>query len=63
MNDGNQIPVRARGSEGIHMVNGHVMSMSLDADPTKFRKNGLIGVRMDGTGTVSFRHLWIKMIQ
>jgi hypothetical protein len=62
VNDWNQIHIIARGNELIHIVNGHVMSVFLDDDPTKFRKNGLIGVQIEGTGKVSFRNLWIKMI-
>ena len=61
INDWNQIHIIARGNELIHIVNGHVMSVFLDDDPTKFRKNGLIAVQIEGTGKVSFRNLWIKM--
>ena len=63
INDWNQIHIIARGNELIHIVNGHVMSVFLDDDPTRYRKNGLVGVQIEGTGKVSFRNLWIKMIQ
>jgi hypothetical protein len=39
------------------------MSVFIDDDPTKFRKNGLIGIQIEGTGKVSFRNLFIKPIQ
>jgi hypothetical protein len=60
INDWNQIHIIARGNEMIHILNGHVMSIFIDDDPTKFRKNGLIGIQIEGTGKVSFRNLWIK---
>jgi hypothetical protein len=63
INDWNQYHIIARGNEMIHIINGHVMSVFIDDDPTKFRKNGLIGIQIEGTGKVSFRNLWIKMSQ
>jgi hypothetical protein len=59
----NQIHFIARGNQLIHIVNGHVMAVFFDDDPTKFRKNGLIGLQIEGTGKVSFRNLWIKTAQ
>ena len=63
INDWNQYHIIARGNQMIHILNGHVMSVFIDDDATKFRKNGLIGIQIEGTGRVSFRNLWIKMIQ
>ena len=63
INDWNQIHVIARGNEMIHIINGHVMSVLIDDDPAMFRKNGLIGIQIEGTGKMSFRNLWIKMSQ
>jgi hypothetical protein len=58
----NQLQIIARGNEMIHVMNGHVMSIMIDDDPTKFRKDGLIGLQIEGYGKVSFRNLWIKML-
>jgi hypothetical protein len=63
INDWNQYHIIARGNEMIHIINGHVMSVFIDDDPTRFRKNGMIGIQIEGTGKVSFRNLWIKMSQ
>ena len=60
INDWNQYHIIAHGNQMIHILNGHVMSVLIDDDPTKFRKNGLIGIQIEGTGKVSFRNLWIK---
>jgi hypothetical protein len=60
INDWNQLHIIARGNELIHIVNGHVMAIFLDDDPTKFHKNGYIAVQIEGTGKVSFRNIWLK---
>lgn len=63
INNWNQIHIIARGNEMIHIMNGHVMAVFLDDDPTKYRKDGYIGLQIEGTGKVSFRNLWIKTAQ
>ncbi len=60
INNWNQIHIIARGNELIHIINGHVMAVFLDDDPAKFRKNGYIGLQIEGIGKVSFRNIWIK---
>lgn len=60
INDWNQIHIIAHGNQVIHIVNGHVLSIFIDEDPAKFRKNGLIGLQIEGVGKVNFRNLWIK---
>ena len=62
INDWNQVHIIARGNELMHIINGHVMPILIDDDPTKFRKNGLIGVQIEGTGKMSYRNLYIKQL-
>ncbi len=45
-----------------HIINGHVMSMLIDDDPTKFRKTGLIGFEIEGTGKIFMRNIWLKKL-
>jgi hypothetical protein len=58
----NQIQVVARGHQYTHIINGHVMAILIDDDPTYFRASGLIGISIEqfGAGRVSARNLWIK---
>lgn len=58
----NQLHIIARGSTMTHIINGHVMSILVDDDATKFRKSGLIGVEIEGTGKISLRNLWLKKL-
>jgi hypothetical protein len=60
--DWNQLHIIARGNTMTHIVNGHVMAVLIDDDPTKFRKSGLIGVEIEGTGKISIRKIWIKKL-
>ncbi len=58
----NQLHLIARGHQMTHIVNGHVMAILLDDDATKFRKSGLIGFEIEGTGKISIRDIWIKKL-
>ena len=62
VNDWNQMHVIARGNTLIHMLNGHVMSVFIDDDPSMAVAQGVIGLQIEGNGgvKVSFRNLWIK---
>ena len=40
----------------------HVMSILIDDDATKFRKSGLIGFEIEGTGKIFMRNIWLKKL-
>jgi hypothetical protein len=58
----NQLHIIARGNTMTHIVNGHVMSILIDDDPTRFRKSGLLGFEIEGTGKISIRNIWLKKL-
>jgi len=60
--DWNQFHIIARGTTMTHIINGHVMSILIDDDPTKFRKSGLIGFEIEGTGKIYIRNIWLKKL-
>lgn len=60
--DWNQLHIIARGTQMTHIINGHLMSILIDDDPTKFRKTGLIGFEIEGTGKISIRNVWLKKL-
>jgi hypothetical protein len=60
LNGWNQVHIIARGHTIIHMVNGHVMAVYIDNDPQRFRPNGVIAVQIEGTGTISYRNIYLK---
>jgi hypothetical protein len=60
--DWNQLHIIARGNTMTHIVNGHVMSVLIDDDATKFRKDGLIGFEIEGFGKINIRNIWLKKL-
>jgi hypothetical protein len=60
--DWNQLHIIARGNTMTHIVNGHVMSVLIDDDATKFRKDGLIGFEIESFGKISIRNIWLKKL-
>jgi hypothetical protein len=62
VDDWNQLHIIARGTQMTHIINGHVMSILIDDDPTKFRKSGIIGFEIEGTGKIAIKDIWIKKL-
>jgi hypothetical protein len=62
LNNWNQIHLIARGHTLVHILNGHVMSTFIDNDPARFRRSGVIGLQIEGTGTISFRNIYLKRL-
>ena len=60
----NQYEVIADGHTLIHIINGHVMAVLVDNDPTFSRSKGLIGFEIEGGGVVkiSQRNIWLKQL-
>lgn len=60
----NQYEVIADGNTMIHIINGHVMAILVDNDPTYSRTKGLIGFEIEGPGNVKVlqRNIWLKML-
>jgi hypothetical protein len=62
VDDWNQLHIIARGTTMTHIINGHVMSILIDDDAMKFRKSGLIGFEIEGTGKIFMRNIWLKKL-
>jgi len=39
-----------------------VMAILIDDDATMFRKSGLVGFEIEGTGKISIRNIWLKKL-
>lgn len=44
----------------IEAIKDHVMSVTFDDDPTRFRANGYIGLQLEDKGKLFFKNLYIK---
>lgn len=60
----NQYTIVARGGVILHILNGQLMAVLIDDDPTSSNNvSGLIGLQIEGTPCkVSFRNLWLRKI-
>jgi hypothetical protein len=61
----NQVHIVARGNTLTHIINGQLMTVLIDDDPTYFRPSGRIGLQIEmyGLGRVNFREIWLKQLQ
>jgi Domain of Unknown Function (DUF1080) len=63
MNDWNQYVVIARGGTFIHILNGQLMAVMIDDDPTSSNNQpGMIGIEIESTTKVSVRNIWLKKL-
>lgn len=60
----NQIHIIRRGDVSIHILNGQVMSIFIDDEPTKKRDEGIISVQLEGGSPkeVNYRNLYLKRL-
>jgi|RhiMethySRZTD1v2_1073278.scaffolds.fasta_scaffold534212_1 3-keto-disaccharide hydrolase len=61
----NQVHIVARGNTLTHIINGQVMAVLVDDDPTYFKPAGKIGLQIEmfGLGTVRFKDIWLKNLK
>jgi hypothetical protein len=63
MNDWNQYIVIARGGALIHIVNGQLMAVLVDDDPTSSNnQSGLFGIEIEATTKLYVRNMWVKKL-
>ena len=62
--DWNQLEIIADGHTLTHVLNGHVVAVTVDTDPEKMAASGLIALEIEGGGTlkISHRNIYIKKL-
>jgi hypothetical protein len=58
--DYNQFLLIAKGNVSTMFLNGHLISVFIDNDPTHFRPSGKIGLEVEATGAYSTRNIRLK---
>jgi len=58
--DYNQFLLVAKGNTSSMFMNGHLISVFIDNDPSYFRAAGKIGLEVEGTGGYFTRNIWLK---
>jgi len=60
INGWNYIHIMARGPVLLHLLNGRLITVSIDDDPVRRKMNGRVAVQIEGLGEVYFRNIWLK---
>jgi Domain of Unknown Function (DUF1080) len=60
--DWNQLHIVATGNTMTHILNGHIISVLIDEDATKFHKSGKLGLEVEATGKLFARNVYLKKL-
>src|SRR5215831_12886197 len=53
----NQIQIVARGSTLVHIINGQVITISIDDNPTARANQGILSLQLEGSGQIWYRNV------
>ena len=63
VNDWNQYEIIARGGVFLHILNGQLMAVLVDDDPTSSNnQSGLFGIEIEATTKIFVRNMWLKKL-
>jgi hypothetical protein len=57
-----QIEIIARGNTLVHIINGQVMSVTIDDDPSARAPLGILSLQLEGSGQIWYRNVYVKPI-
>ena len=57
-----QIEIIVRGNTMVHIINGQVMSMTIDDDPAARAPQGILSLQLEGNGQIWYRNVYLKAI-
>ena len=60
--DYNQYLLVAKGNTHSMYMNGHLISVFIDSDPSYFRPSGKIGIETENLGELFTRNIWLKRL-
>ena len=55
-----QIEIIVRGNTMIHIINGQVMSITVDDDPVMRAPQGILSLQLEGSGQIWYRNVYLK---
>jgi hypothetical protein len=55
-----QVEIIVRGNTMIHMMNGQVMSITVDDDPVARAPQGILSLQLEGSGQIWYRNVYLK---
>jgi hypothetical protein len=60
--DWQQVQIIARGNTLVHVLNGQVVTVSIDDDPTSRAPQGILSLQLEGSGQVWYRNVYVKFL-
>jgi hypothetical protein len=58
--DWQQVQIVARGNTLAHVLNGQVVAVSVDDDPTSRAPQGILSLQLEGSGQVWYRNVYVR---
>ena len=58
----NQIEIIARGNTLVHMINGQVLTVSIDDNAAERAMRGIMSLQLEGSGQIWYRNVYVKQI-
>ena len=58
----NQIEIVARGNTLVHLINGRVISVSVDDNPAFRAVQGILSLQLEGSGQIWYRNVYVKAL-
>ena len=55
-----QVEIIVRGNTMIHVLNGQVMSITVDDDPVARAPQGILSLQLEGSGQIWYRNVYLK---
>ena len=59
----NQIQIIARGNTLVHIINGQVITISIDDNPADRAHQGILSLQLEGRGQIWYRNVYVKALQ
>jgi hypothetical protein len=56
-----QVEIVVRGNTMTHMINGQVMSITVDDDPAARAPQGILSLQLEGSGEIWYRNVYLKL--
>ena len=55
-----QVQILARGNTLVHVLNGQVITVTVDDDPTSRADQGILSLQLEGSGQIWYRNVYVR---
>jgi hypothetical protein len=58
----NQLEIIAIDNTLIHMMNGQIITITIDRDPARRALSGILSLQLEGSGQIWYRNVYVKSL-